>query len=116
MVVFTIGALSMVGIPPLSGFVSKWYLGLGALALGRPIFVLVLLASSLLNALYYLPIVISAFFRSGVEIEQHMELPVGAKISLIVLAIACVLLGLFSNVPINYIQPAIQQLFLGGGA
>ena len=64
MAVFTVGALSMIGVPPLSGFVSKWYLGLGALEAGMPVFVVVS-NQCVLNALYYLPIVIAAFFRPG---------------------------------------------------
>ena len=100
----------------LSGFTSKWYLALGALAEGRAVLVGVLLLSSLLNAAYYLPIAIAAFFRSGKDIEQHIELTTGAKVSMLVLAVACVLIGLFSNVTVDFVQPAVHRLFLGGGA
>ncbi len=116
MVAFTVGALSMVGVPPLSGFASKWYLGIGALEEGQPVFLAVLLVSSVLNALYYLPVVVAAFFRSDENIEQHMELPLGAKVSMVALAAACLLLGLFSHAAVGYIQPAVHRLFLGGGA
>ena len=63
---FSVAALAMIGIPPLNGFLSKWTLGLGALEAGMPLYVLVLLVSSLLNALYYLPIIVPAFF-GGIE-------------------------------------------------
>lgn len=116
MVAFTVGALSMVGVPPLSGFASKWYLGIGALEEGQPVLLAVLLVSSVLNALYYLPVVVAAFFRSDENIEQHMELPLGAKVSMVALAAACLLLGLFSHAAVGYIQPAVHRLFLGGGA
>ncbi len=60
---FTIGALGMIGVPPIAGFVSKWYLGLGAVAAGESGWVLpVLIASSLLNAAYFLPILYRAWF------------------------------------------------------
>ena len=62
-VAFTIGALGMIGVPPLAGFFSKWFLGQGALAAGREVFLAVLAASSLLNALYFLPILHAAWFR-----------------------------------------------------
>ncbi|MBU0483439.1 MAG: monovalent cation/H+ antiporter subunit D family protein [Proteobacteria bacterium] len=62
MTAFTIGALGMIGIPPTVGFVSKWYLGLGALALGNWWVLLILAVSSLLNAGYFLPIIITAWF------------------------------------------------------
>src|SRR5699024_7832527 len=54
---FTIAALGMIGIPPVAGFVSKWYLGLGGLQAGAPWVLVVLAASTLLNAAYFLPIV-----------------------------------------------------------
>ncbi len=61
---FSIAALGMIGIPPVAGFVSKWYLGLGAAEAGVAAWVLpVLVASSLLNAAYFLPILYRAWFR-----------------------------------------------------
>ena len=61
---FTVGALGMIGIPPVAGFVSKWYLGLGAVGAGAAHWVLpVLIASSLLNAAYFLPILYRAWFK-----------------------------------------------------
>ena len=53
---FTVAALGMMGAPPLAGFISKWYLGIGALGQGQGWVVGVLVASTLLNAAYFLPI------------------------------------------------------------
>lgn len=63
MAAFTIGAFGMIGAPPIAGFVTKWYLGLGALGAGQGWVVFVLAASSLLNAAYFLPILHAAWFR-----------------------------------------------------
>jgi multicomponent Na+:H+ antiporter subunit D len=63
MAAFTIGAFGMIGAPPIAGFVSKWYLGLGALQAGQNWVILVLIGSSLLNAIYFLPILHRAWFR-----------------------------------------------------
>ena len=60
---FTLGAFGMIGVPPLAGFVSKWYLAIGALDAGQPWVIGILAASSLLNAAYFLPIVYRAWFR-----------------------------------------------------
>jgi multicomponent Na+:H+ antiporter subunit D len=59
---FTLAAFGMIGVPPMVGFISKWYLGLGALEVGQDWVVLVLAGSSLLNAAYFLPIVRTAWF------------------------------------------------------
>jgi multicomponent Na+:H+ antiporter subunit D len=62
MVAFTVGALGMIGVPPIAGFVSKWYLGWGALEAGMPWVIAVLALSSLLNAAYFLPILYAGWF------------------------------------------------------
>lgn len=77
MVFFTIASLTMVGIPPFNGFVSKWQLSLASLEAGKPIFVVILIVSSLLNAAYYFPIVIAAFFPG----PDYKEAATGSKVS-----------------------------------
>jgi multicomponent Na+:H+ antiporter subunit D len=62
MAAFTIAAFGMMGVPPLAGFISKWHLGVGGVQAGQPWVILVLAASSLLNAMYFLPIVLAAWF------------------------------------------------------
>jgi len=64
MAAFTIGAFGMIGAPPIAGFFSKWYLGLGALEAGQGWVIFVLAGSSLLNAGYFLPILHAAWFRA----------------------------------------------------
>lgn len=63
MAAFSLGALGMIGLPPIAGFVSKWHLGVGAVNAGLPWVVGVLVASSFLNAAYFLPILQAAWFR-----------------------------------------------------
>jgi multicomponent Na+:H+ antiporter subunit D len=61
---FSVAALGMIGVPPVAGFVSKWYLGLGALEAGMAAWVMpVLITSSVLNAAYFLPVLYRAWFR-----------------------------------------------------
>lgn len=66
-IAFTVAAFGMIGLPPLAGFVSKWYLGLGALEAGMPWVLAVLATSSLLNAAYFLPILYQAWFAPRSE-------------------------------------------------
>lgn len=62
-IAFTLGALGMIGIPPLAGFISKWYLGTGALHAGMHWVLPVLILSSLLNAAYFLPVIYRIWFK-----------------------------------------------------
>jgi len=64
MAAFTIGAFGMIGVPPIAGFISKWYLGIGAMDAGQNWVLIVLAGSSLLNAAYFLPILHTAWFHS----------------------------------------------------
>jgi len=62
MTAFFIGSLSIIGLPPMGGAWSKWFLALGALEAEQRVLVGVLLISSLLNVAYLMPIVARAFF------------------------------------------------------
>ncbi|ABI56098.1 NADH dehydrogenase (quinone) [Alkalilimnicola ehrlichii MLHE-1] len=63
MAAFTLGAFGMIGAPPLAGFISKWHLGIGMVEAGMPAFIAVLVASTLLNAAYFLPVLHRIWFR-----------------------------------------------------
>lgn len=71
MAAFTVGAFGMIGAPPIAGFVSKWYLGTGALETGQGWVLIVLAGSSLLNAAYFLPILHRAWFRDPPDNWPH---------------------------------------------
>ncbi|MCC5879354.1 MAG: monovalent cation/H+ antiporter subunit D family protein [Idiomarina sp.] len=74
-VAFTIGALGMIGIPPTAGFISKWYLGWGAIEAGVPWVLGVLLVSSALNAMYFLPIVHRLWFGKAPAEWPNEQIP-----------------------------------------
>jgi multicomponent Na+:H+ antiporter subunit D len=117
---FTLAALAMIGIPPFNGFLSKWTLALGAMDAGVPFFVLILLISSLLNGLYYLPIIISAFFGAepGHDAHEHVkisEAPYKMLIPIAILAVSCLLFGLLpTNLPFDLSRVAAEFLLRGG--
>lgn len=71
---FTLGAFGMIGVPPLAGFISKWYLGIGALDAGMGWVIGVLIASSMLNAAYFLPILYRLWFKpvQGPWPDEHI--------------------------------------------
>lgn len=66
---FTVGALGMIGIPPTAGFISKWQLGVGALDSDNPWVLGVLLLSSLMNSMYFLPIIYRMWFFQPDHVE-----------------------------------------------
>jgi multicomponent Na+:H+ antiporter subunit D len=97
---FAVGALSMIGVPPTFGFVSKWYILLGALDSQQMVFVAVIVASTLLNAAYFLPIVYAAFFRGSRAVgaaaaDDHGEAPLPIVLALVISAAGTVLLFFF---------------------
>ena len=63
MAAFFIASLSMIGVPPAGGFISKWYLAMGSIEAHQLPILIVLLASTILNAAYFLPITYKAFFE-----------------------------------------------------
>ena len=65
MAAFFLGSLSVIGMPPFGGFLSKWYLALGCIDVQQIPILVVILTSSLLNAAYFLPIAYNAFFTDG---------------------------------------------------
>jgi multicomponent Na+:H+ antiporter subunit D len=71
MAAFFVGSLSIIGMPPLGGSWSKWYLALGAVDAGRGFAVGVLMISSLLSVAYLMPIVARAFFLPPREDHDH---------------------------------------------
>ena len=93
---FFVGSLSMIGVPPASGFVSKWYMALGSVEAGEAAFLVVLLVSSVLNAAYFLPVSYTAFFgtENGENPATVREIPLLA-IPLVVTAILSLLMGIY---------------------
>lgn len=70
MTAFALATLSMIGVPPAAGFLTKWYLMTGSIEAKELPFLFVLLASSFLNAAYFLPVVQKAFFEGPQEVPE----------------------------------------------
>ena len=107
---FFFGSLSIIGMPPFGGFISKWNLAIGAIEGGHLILLVVLLVSSLLNAFYFFPIVYRGFFLPAPEGEPEgiKEAPLFCLVPLSITAICS--LALFFWPTIFY---RLAQLALG---
>jgi multicomponent Na+:H+ antiporter subunit D len=105
MAAFTVAALGMIGVPPLAGFITKWYLGVGALEAGEPWVIGVLIASSLLNAAYLLPIVYNAWFREPLEPWRprpgRLEVDLWLLLPTLATAALSLAAGLFPDTPLS---------------
>jgi multicomponent Na+:H+ antiporter subunit D len=95
---FAIASLSMIGAPPVAGFVSKWYLLNGAMQAKSIAILLVLLSSTLLNAAYFVPVVYQAFFGKPNPADadhKYKEAHPSMVIPLSITAAISVVIGLY---------------------
>lgn len=111
---FAIAALSMIGLPPAVGFVSKWYMLSGAMAAQHWLAVAVIVVSTLLNAGYFLPIVYRAFFVAPADEDHahdhpHGEAPWPMVLALCATAAATVLLFFVPDVPLALARQTIGR-------
>ena len=93
---FTIASLSIIGMPPLIGLTSKWFLLEGAVAANAYFAVVVLVLGSILSAAYLLPIIHRAFFRPSINLS-HGEAPLVMRVAMLVPVLICVLLFFFND-------------------
>lgn len=109
MLAFTIGAIGMSGLPPIAGFLGKWYISLGCVQAAEIFdqtvflaFIFVILIASILDVLYLIPIVKIAFFENPSEKFEREEmndaLYIFMVIPLSITAIFSILLFIFPNI------------------
>jgi len=119
MMAFFIGSLSIIGLPPLGGFISKWNLVLGSLEAGQIPILVVLLTSSLLNAAYFLPIVYKGFFAEPDRNEDPeegdgiREAPILAVVPPVVTAFASIALFFYPQ-PFFRLSRMVVEGLIGG--
>lgn len=105
MLAFTTASLGMIGVPPLAGFITKWYLGIGAVEAGEPWVIVILVVSSLLNAAYLLPIVYDAWFCEPAhpwpERRGRLELSLWLVAPTVATAALSILVGLFAGTNVS---------------
>ncbi|GAK32355.1 cation:proton antiporter [Iodidimonas nitroreducens] len=108
---FAIGALSMIGVPPTAGFVSKWYLLSGAFAVENYIAIGTVVLSTALNAGYFLPIIFRAFFRAE-DVPpplDHKEANVPIRIALIATSLLVLVFFVFNGPVIDLVMPIVEM-------
>ncbi len=112
MAAFTIGALSMIGVPPTGGFVSKWYILAGAFEADNYAALFTLVASTALNAAYFLPIVYVAWFapESPDSSGPHGEAPWPSVLALWLTAMLTIAFFLFNEPALELARQLVAEL------
>jgi multicomponent Na+:H+ antiporter subunit D len=111
MAAFTIGALSMIGVPPTGGFVSKWYILAGAFEANNLVAVFTIIASTVLNAAYFLPILYMVWFEREKEGgKEHGEAPFLAVLALCLTALLTLAFFLFNGPVIELESQVVKGL------
>ena len=99
MTAFTIGAISMIGVPPTGGFISKWYILGGAIQAESYVAIATIVLSTALNAAYFLPIIYLAWFapEDKVQPRDHGEAPFAAVLALTLTALLTLVFFFFNG-------------------
>jgi multicomponent Na+:H+ antiporter subunit D len=104
---FAVASLSMIGAPPVGGFVTKWNLLVGSIQAHQIGILLILIASTMLNVGYFAPVTIKAFFGKRPEGETYQGIKEAPLSMLVPILIACtisVLLGIFPNFMMHFVK------------
>ena len=115
MTAFTIGALSMIGVPPTGGFVSKWFILAGAFQADNYVVLATIILSTALNAAYFLPIIYLAWFGRDRTPpgKEHGEAPFAAVLALAVTAFLT-LAFFFFNQPLIELESQLVRGAVAG--
>lgn len=115
---FAIGAMGIAGTPPICGFISKWYLAMGALEAKEVVFLFVLLISALMDVAYFFPIIYNSFFKTPKEAINPVldEASMKMVVPLVITAIISFILGVIPNAFFNFFNIASMaaERILGG--
>ena len=99
---FLLAALSMIGIPPLCGFFSKWYIVVGAFRAGQPMIAAVIVGSSLLTAMYFFKVIEVTSFKKQQGEPKVVETVNSLTLGISLLAASLIFLGLAAPVIYNW--------------
>jgi multicomponent Na+:H+ antiporter subunit D len=121
MIAFTLAALSMIGVPPLGGFISKWYMFSGAIEAKHIPIIIMLAVSTVLNAGYFLPIIYAAFFKkpkhadvSGGIVTGVHEAPAFMVVPLVLTSIGALALFFVPTIFLDLARIVVASVTGGG--
>ena len=105
----------MIGIPMFIGFNSKWNFAMAIMDSGSYWVMVALALSALLNAIYYLPVIIRAFFgkeaREKAENPENLERPVTALMPIIILSVMVMFFAVWSTPIASVISTGLAAIW-----
>jgi len=103
---FAVASLSMIGAPPVAGFVSKWYLLVGSMEAHQVGILLILIASTVLNVGYFAPVTYKAFFGKRPEgaAVGIKEAPLSMLIPILIAVTISVIIGIYPNFMMQFVK------------
>jgi len=103
---FAIASLSMIGAPPVAGFITKWNLLVGSVEAHQIGILLILIASTILNAAYFAPITYRAFFgkSNSTQPVQIKEAPLSMLIPILIACFISVVIGIYPNFMLQFVK------------
>lgn len=104
---FGIASLSMIGAPPVAGFITKWNLLIGSIEAHQIGILLILIASTLLNAAYFAPVTYRAFFSArpaGETFQGIKEAPLAMLIPILIACAISVIIGIFPQFMMQFVK------------
>ncbi|MBI5788455.1 MAG: hypothetical protein HZA78_06345 [Candidatus Schekmanbacteria bacterium] len=106
--------IAIVGIPPACGFVSEWYICMGAIQAGRMGFAICVLGGSFLSTIYYLRIINALYFKpvnGGKDTRVAInEAPLGMLVPIWILTFASLWLGIFNRWPLQWLEKMVAGI------
>jgi multicomponent Na+:H+ antiporter subunit D len=107
-----LGAIAIVGLPPTAGFITKWYIALGAFSAGRVAYGFALVFGALFVFVYYVRMLDAFYFRAATraEVATAVEPPWSMRGPVLALAVACVVVGLLGGILLAFMTPAAAEL------
>lgn len=110
MAFFVIASLSLIGVPLTSGFLSKWYIILGAIEAKYFFVIPIILLSSLLSLIYTWRVIEIAYSDSGEDKKEYFEMPLSMLVPTALASFLCVFFGIFSKLPLSLSREAVKVL------
>jgi len=108
---FAIALLSLTGVPPLNGFMSKWLIFEAGVHENALIFTVLAMVNSVIALVYYTRVLFTIYFgETSEKAKEAHEAPISMLIPMALMSLACIVLGVFPQVGLSIVKPAVESV------